>query len=350
MTPIVKKIKDFLIRTSRDVLIIMVIGLTISLVFSWGNILKTADIFIRSALYSLIIGLSLWKVNELFSAVLEKYYPWHKRPRLTLLLDVVGTILISAIIIYLVNYYFYFLISNFNLKERPQLFILIGIIQLFISLVITSVFYVIKFFKEWRALLINEERLKREALTSQYESLKSYVNPHFLFNSLSVLDSLIDHNPEKAKDFIGRFSDVYRYVLQQKDRDMVPLPEELAFAQSYVYLNKIRQGAALQVEMDVQDQSGFVVPVSLQILLENAFKHNEASVENPLKVTVTRIEDELVVVNTYQPRKVVIDNQGIGLKTICRRYEQLTNQNVNVVNAEGFFKVCLPIINNIEDV
>lgn len=350
MTPIVKKIKGFLIGTSRDVLIIMLIGLTISLVFSWGSILKTADVFIRAALYSLIIGLSLWKANELFSAALGKYYPWHKRPGLTLLLDVIGTILISAVIIFLVNHYFYFLISNYNLKERPQLFFLIGIIQLFISLVISSVFYIAKFFKEWRALLVNEEHLKREALTSQYESLKSYVNPHFLFNSLSVLDSLIDHNPDKAKDFIGRFSDVYRYVLQQKDRDMVPLPEELAFAQSYVYLNKIRQGAALQVEMDVQDQSGFVVPVSLQILLENAFKHNEASVENPLKVTVTRIEDELVVVNTYQPRKVVIDNQGIGLKTICRRYEQLTNQNVKVVNAEGFFKVCLPIINDIEDV
>lgn len=350
MTPFVKKIKGLLIRTSRDVLIVLLIGLTISLVFSWGNILKTTDIFIRAALYSLIIGLSLWKANEFFSAILGKYYPWNERPRLTLLLDVIGTILISGIVIFLVNYYFYFLISNFNLNERPQFFILVGIIQLFISLVITSVFYIAKFFKEWRTLLVNEEHLKREALTSQYESLKSYVNPHFLFNSLSVLDSLIDHNPDKAKEFVGRFSDVYRYVLQQKDRDLVPLPEELAFAQSYVYLNKIRQGSALQVEMDVQDQSGFVVPVSLQILLENAFKHNEATAENPLKVTVTRKKNELVVANTYQPRKVVIDNQGLGLKTICRRYEQLTNQNVKVVNAQGFFKVCLPIINHIEDV
>jgi LytS/YehU family sensor histidine kinase len=344
MVKFLKSTLEFLIRTSRDVLIVLAIGLTISLIFSWGSILKSADGFIRSAIYSLVIGFSIWKTNELYSRILEKFHPWHVRPKLTLFLDLIGTVVISCLVIFLVNYYLYFLISNKHFSERPQYFILVGIIQLFISLVITSVFYISRFFKEWRKLLLNEEVLKREALASQYEALKSYVNPHFLFNSLSVLDALIDANPLKAKAFIMRFSDVYRYVLQQKDKELVTLAEELEFAKSYIYLNKIRHGDALQVDIDVENQHGMVIPVSLQILLENAFKHNEASMENPLHVKISRQGDELVVINNYQPRKVVIDHPGIGLNTIDRRMEQFGNRNIRISNDGKFFQVSLPIL------
>ena len=344
MPKLLKSTIDFLIRTSRDLLIILVIGITISLVFSWGSILKSEDGFIRSAIYSLVIGLSLWKTTELFSSIIEKFFPWHVRPKLTLFLDLIGTIVISCLVIFLVNYYLFFLISNKHFSIRPQYFILVGIIQLFISLIITSVFYIGRFFKEWRKLLTREEVLKREALASQYEALKSYVNPHFLFNSLSVLDTLIDSNPLKAKAFIMRFSDVYRYVLEQKDKELVTLADELEFAKSYIYLNKIRHGEALQIDLDVKNQSGMVIPVSLQILLENAFKHNKASMENPLHVKVSRQGDDLVVTNNYQPRKVVIDHPGIGLNTIVRRMEQCGNRNIRISNDGVFFQVSLPIL------
>ncbi len=339
-----KNTKHFLIRTLTDVLIVLTIGLSISLIFSWGTILKSSDYFLKAALYSLIIGFSLWKSNEVYTFFLERIFPWHKRALLTLILDISGTIIISAIVIVLVNHYFYFLISEYHFKDRPQYFILVGVIQLIISLVISSVFYITRFFKEWRKLLISEEKLKQEALASQYEALKSYVNPHFLFNSLSVLDSLVDTDPIKAKEFISKFSDVYRYVLHQKDKDLVPLTGEIEFVKSYISLLKIRQGDALQVNIEISDSSGMVVPVALQILLENAFKHNEASMENPLEVSITRVGDDLMVVNNYQPRKVIIDNQGIGLKTIGRRYAQLSNREISIVNENGLFKVCLPVI------
>lgn len=334
----------FLIRTSRDVLIVLIIGLTISLLFSWGDILKSSDHFLKSVIYSLVIGSSLWKFNELFSNIIARFFPWHVRPKFTLLLDVAGTILISAMVIFVVNHYLYFLISDHPVMERPQYFFMVGIIQLFISLVITSIFYINRFFTEWRQVVVREEELKREALALQYKALKSYVNPHFLFNSLSVLNSLVDAHPQKAKAFISRFSDVYRYVLQQRDKDLVLLAEELDFAESYVQLIKLRQGDALKVTIDVADREGWVVPVSLQILLENAFKHNEASMEYPLQVTITRDGSHLVVSNNFQPRKVVSDGPGIGLPTIASRYEQMGHQKLEVENQNGYFRVCLPII------
>ena len=124
MPKLLKSTIDFLIRTSRDLLIILVIGITISLVFSWGSILKSEDGFIRSAIYSLVIGLSLWKTTELFSSIIEKFFPWHVRPKLTLFLDLIGTIVISCLVIFLVNYYLFFLISNKHFSIRPQYFIL----------------------------------------------------------------------------------------------------------------------------------------------------------------------------------------------------------------------------------
>jgi two-component system, LytTR family, sensor kinase len=344
MQKIAASIRNFLIRTSRDVLIVLLIGLTISMIFSWGHIFKSSDHFLKSAIYSLAIGFSLWKANELLSHVIAKIFPWHIRPKFTLVLDVVGTVLISALVIFLVNHYLYFLISDYPVRERPRFFILVGITQFFISLVITSIFYINRFFTEWRKLLVSEEELKREALALQYEALKSYVNPHFLFNSLSVLNSLVDTHPPKAKAFISRFSDVYRYVLEQRDKDLVLLAEELEFAESYIQLIKIRQGEALEVVIDVADRSGWVVPVSLQIVLENAFTHNEASMENPLRVTLTREGNCLVVGNNFQPRKVVSNGSGIGLPTISRRYQQLGNYKLEVVNQDGFFRVRLPIL------
>ncbi len=158
-----------------------------------------------------------------------------------------------------------------------------------------------------------------------------------------MLNSLVDTHPPNAKVFISRFSDVYRYVLQQRDKDMVLLAEELEFAESYIQLIKIRQGDALNVVIDVADRAGWVVPVSLQILLENAFTHNEASMENPLKVTLTREGKHLVIANNFQPRKVVSNGSGIGLSTIARSYEQLGNQKLEVINQDGYFRVRLPI-------
>lgn len=348
MRKIFKSTLSFLIRASRDVLIVLAIGLTISLIFSWGRIFKSADVFLRASIYSLVIGVSLWKTIEIFSNVVKRFYPWEKRPKLTLTIEISGTIIISAIVIFVVNYYLYFLISPHHLSKAPQFFFLVGIVQLFISMVISSIFIIWKFFLEWQKLLVNEELLKREALASQYEALKSYVNPHFLFNSLSVLDSMVDTNPIKAKEFISMFADVYRYILQQKDKELVSLSDELDFATTYIQLYKTRHGDTININIEVPDRSGFLVPVSLQILLENAFKHNEASNENPLTVSISREGDELIVVNNYQPRKVIIDNQGIGLKTIDRRYEQLSNRKVNVLNEGGFFKACLPIIPNFD--
>ncbi|WP_026474394.1 sensor histidine kinase [Alkaliflexus imshenetskii] len=344
MTVSSEKIKKFLIRTLRDIVIVLLIGLTISLIFSRGGIFQSYEIFMGVVLYCLIIGGALWKLNEMASSLLDIFFPWDKRPGLALAIDVIGTVIVSAIVIFTVNYFFHHLIAGFTFKDNPRYFILVGVIQLFISLLITGVFYVTKYFKGWRTLLIREEQNKREALSAQYEALKSHINPHFLFNSLSVLDSLIDVDAAKAKSFVSRFSDVYRYILEQKDKTFVSIHEELEFVHAYINLHQLRLGDALAVNIEIDDTSGQIVPVSLQILLENAFKHNEASRENPLRITITRQNNQIMVSNNFQPRKIITDNHGFGLASIDKQYEQLTGKNIRVTQSEGLFTVALPII------
>lgn len=344
MALISEKIKKILIRTLRDIVIVLLIGLTISLIFSWGGIFQSYDIFMGVVLYCLIIGGSLWKFNEMASSLLNIFFPWDKRPGLALAIDVIGTVIVSAIVIFTVNYFFHHLIASFTFKDNPRYFILVGVVQLFISLLITGVFYVTKYFKGWRALLLREEQIKRESLKVQYEALKSHINPHFLFNSLSVLDTLIDVDAAKAKVFVGRFSDVYRYILEQKDKTFVAIDKELEFVNSYISLHQLRLGEALMVTIDVKEKSGQIVPVSLQILLENAFKHNEASRENPLRITITRQNDQIIVSNNFQPRKIITDNHGFGLASVSKQYEQLTGKNIRVSQSDGLFSVALPII------
>ncbi len=343
------KTKRFIITQLRDIAIIMVIGLTLSTIFGGVGLWKSMDMFKVATIYSFTIGFSLWKGNQLVGLLLEKYYKTKGvKPAKALLFDIVGTFLVSVLIIFGVNYFLFPLAYGITIFENIQFFFLLGIILLFISLFISSVFIIKDYFNNWLKASVNEEKFKREALNQQYEALKSYVNPHFLFNSLSVLSSLVEEDTQKTQEFIKQLSTNYRYVIEQKDKEIIPLEVELNFIKSFIRLHQIRHGENLNVELDIKDASGYIIPLSLQILLENCFKHNIISEENPLYVKIWRDDNHIIVRNNLQIRKTMRESGGVGLETIQKRYEFLTDTPLKVEKDREFFTVKTPVLRNIK--
>ena len=201
---------------------------------------------------------------------------------------------------------------------------------------------------EWRQAAIDVERLKSENLKSKFESLKSQVNPHFLFNSLNALSSLVYSDQDKATDFIQKLSEVYRYVLDHQNDEVVSLSEELDFVKSYIYLNQIRFGKNLTVDyrnFDNISTACMIPPVAVQMLVENCLKHNEVSKECPLNIELKLERDSLTVTNNLNPLTVPKqDAGGLGLSNIKARFGMMSDKEVRIEKTDSTFAVVLPLL------
>jgi LytS/YehU family sensor histidine kinase len=186
-------------------------------------------------------------------------------------------------------------------------------------------------------------------VSAQFESLKNQLDPHFLFNSLNVLNGLIEESPKKASMFTTDLSKIYRYVLEQKDKSLVSLQDELTFSRAYLNLLSLRFEAGIQIDLQInaEQHTGCILPLSLQLLIENAIKHNIISVRKPLLLKIYRKNNYLYVENNLQKKKVLHDHSGIGLKNIQERYAILSNLSVHLQETDILFSVGLPIINEI---
>ncbi len=202
------------------------------------------------------------------------------------------------------------------------------------------------FFFSWREEAVNVEKLKSERLSSKFESLKNQVNPHFLFNSLNALTSLVHKDPELSEQFIKKLSDVYRYVLDSQDKEVVSLGEELSFTESFIFLQKIRHGDSLEVTVNIPKAAleKQVPPLAFQMLIENAIKHNIVSEAKPLKIEVSVSDHWLVVSNNLQRRKDVENTSGLGINNIKMRYEFLSNQSIMIDETPDEFVVRIPLL------
>ncbi len=193
---------------------------------------------------------------------------------------------------------------------------------------------------------VKEQKIIAGTASAKFETLKNQIDPHFLFNSLNVLSSLIEENPENAQRFTTALSKVYRYVLEQKDKDLVPIEEELSFAKTYMNLLQMRFENSLTYEISIEtiDPEAKVVPLSLQLLLENAVKHNIISEQKPLHIQIFIENDALVIQNNFQKKAVLQDGQGVGIQNIINRYAIITNRKVTIEQNEDSFTVKLPIL------
>jgi hypothetical protein len=196
----------------------------------------------------------------------------------------------------------------------------------------------------WQTSLRREQKLREENLIFQNQTLRNQVNPHFLFNSLNTLSALIPAHPDSAERFILKLSSIYRYILENSSKDTVPLDAELDFIFDYYFLHAIRDDGKIVLNVDAAEAEKFqILPVSLQILIENAIKHNIATRENPLQISI-RIDDQMVIVrNNLQKMNVRMKSTGIGLNNLRERVRLTTGKNLVVEETKSEFIVKIPL-------
>jgi len=211
-----------------------------------------------------------------------------------------------------------------------------------------ALIYEVSFFMgKWRESIQEAEQLKARQLRSQFETLKTQVSPHFLFNSLNTLMALIPESPEMALRFTEKLSEVYRYILHNREKELVPLHIELEFMRAYVFLQQMRFGENFQIDCQISNevrQNSHVVPLTLQMLVENALKHNVVSNAKPLTLQIyTDGNGFLLVKNKLQRKGQVNDSNGIGLENIKKQYHYLSNEEVKTIVTREYFTVVLPL-------
>ncbi len=219
-------------------------------------------------------------------------------------------------------------------------------VSIFICIVISIIFYVFWYFKYRQENKVKEQKIIAGTASAKFDALKNQLDPHFLFNSLNVLTSLIEEDSNKAQKFTTSLSKVYRYVLEQKNKDLVTVDEELQFAKTYVRLLKMRFEDSIVFEIPEKSSNpeAKIVPLSLQLLLENAVKHNVVTAEKPLHIKVVENGNMLQVSNNYQEKQFVKKSSGVGLTNIQQRYGILTDRKVNIQKTISDFSVQLPIL------
>lgn len=214
------------------------------------------------------------------------------------------------------------------------------------SVMVNSIFIIHHFIEEWRTSVVQAERLEKEKTQVQFDNLKNQLNPHFLFNALTALNSLIYENQTLASQFLQHLSKVYRYVLQNKEKNFVSIETELEFIRNYVFLVETRFASVLTITFRIDDKAKekAIVPVTLQILIENALKHNVADKDRPLSILIESNDEYLVVSNNLQPRKLVETSNKQGLENLKSLYAFLTSKPVLIQSTNNQFSVSVPLV------
>jgi hypothetical protein len=219
-------------------------------------------------------------------------------------------------------------------------------LALCLALAINALQIVFDFYKSWQTARIEADRLREVALKAELEALKAQVNPHFLFNSLNALYGLIEEDPQRARALVLELSDVFRYVLTHAHGDLVSLAQELQFLDAYAALLGARHGSGFVIERDTGGEESRVSlpPMTLQLLVENAVKHNRVDAGDGLVVRIVREGDTLIVSNPLKPKRGATSGAGVGLDNIDQRYRLLNLRGVDVRREDERFIVRVPLL------
>lgn len=261
------------------------------------------------------------------------------------LLFLVAIIIIANIVIS-IGVYIWYIIKGIDLSTflsnlcRHELYPANKSLSVWLVLISLVFFYSL-----WKKSSVKEQMLREENLKYKYRNLKSQVNPHFLFNSLNTLSELVYDDAKKADDYIQKLSGIYRYVLENEEIDLISLKDELDFIRQYFNLQKVRDQDKIFLEIDVQGESEFkIIPVSLQLLVENVLKHNSMSREKPLVVKIFISGDYIVVSNTIQRKNTLENSTQMGLSNLKERVNLIVGREMIVTEEKNQFIVKLPII------
>ncbi len=320
---------------------IPLMGLVIALMINLDEFLKLSRLFFLSVFFSTLLTLTFWEGNRYIIIWMRRIFPEYSQTGKR----------IAAEAVLAVIYVFFVTLLLDELYYKPVYHVSVLAIGFRVSIVPTVIVYLVYeavyFFDAWKMNVRKTEALMRENVQSQLDVLKNQLDPHFLFNSMNTLAALIDDENTAAQDYLERLSDVYRYVLVSRNKNTVLLSEEIAFVDAYLYLNKIRFRENLQVEKRLSNavMMQYITPLSLQMLVENAIKHNVVSRENPLQIVIREETDAyLVVENNISEKTILEKSTRVGLQNIVNRYSLLTDRKVQIHRDEERFTVKIPLL------
>lgn len=301
--------------------------------------------FLKWMLVSNVTSIITWSFTRNVVSLIWRWFQWEKNPALHIIFGLLMILLFSlfcSLLIYFMARWVFGWGPEYWHNMRPiriGVFIVVAIVQLIHEAILL-------FFK-WKEQLTRAADLERENLRSKFDALKNHVNPHFLFNSMGTLASLIRTDPVKAEKYVAEFSGIYRYFLEVNSNDLVTLGEELAFIDSYMFLQKIRFGDGFEYNNSVEKRfhPAFILPLTLELLVENALKHNKTNVTSPLKIDVYVDEKRnlLVVRNNFQPR-INPETTGTGLKNLEERYKSFVGKDIHHFTDVTHFYAEIPLI------
>lgn len=326
------------------ILVFIIIGI---IIYFTGGEMKYNEALLETFIYNQIYSVVLYMSNAyVFNLLIEKYkeriFKFKK-----IILAALSSVSISFLAIFILR-----LITKVVIYEQTfKTFIASESIinywfSLTISVTVTAIFYIAYYQRNKQENKVKEQKVIAGTASAKFDALKNQLDPHFLFNSLNVLTSLIDENPESAQKFTTSLSKVYRYVLEQKNKDLVTVDEELQFAKTYMSLLKMRfeDSIIFDIPEQAKNPEAKVVPLALQLLLENAVKHNTVTSSKPLHIKIYEDQGHLVVENNLQTKQVVKKSSGVGLNNIKQRYQLLTNKQVSITENKIYFKVAIPML------
>ena len=284
----------------------------------------------------------------LYFDLIIKKFNWRKLQSKRLILGVLGSIILALLTLFTCNIVFKVFITNqHTFKEfLSQQNIAEYLISAIFTLAISLFYLVLDFYKFIQEQKVTEQKIIAGTASAKFDALKNQLDPHFLFNSLNVLTSLIEEDATAAQKFTTSLSKVYRYVLEQKNKDVVSIEEELKFAKTYMSLLQMRFEHSIFLELPetLQNPEAKIVPLSLQLLLENTVKHNIVTTEKPLKIKIYEENGFLIVTNNLQPKTIIKTESGVGLSNISQRYEMVTDRMFIVQKTKNDFIAKLPIL------
>lgn len=324
-------------------LILTFVFSVLNMQFDLKNILLT---FLISSLYSFGLGFG----NGVINYLLDKKWDWLTQTNTRVYFGIVCTVLYTIPIVLAIDYFIFVVLQKMPANEFfSYRMIWVHLFYIILSLAVSTFMHARSFMINWKQaskIEVTQQKIIAGTASAKFESLKNQIDPHFLFNSLNVLSSLIEENPENAQRFTTSLSKIYRYVLEQKDKELVSVEEELSFAKTYMNLLKMRFENSLDYELKIDSipADAKVVPLSLQLLLENTVKHNIVSEQKPLRIVIFIENNYLVIQNDFQKKDVLQERRGLGLQNIINRYGIITDRKVLIEQNEKTFTVKIPIL------
>ncbi len=303
--------------------------------------------FKYNCLFSFYFGLPLSFVNGTYFRSLDNIIPWNEHPKKRVFVGVTGAIVLTMLTLFILNYFLWvqYWGNDFSVmfNERNTIFYLIS---LAITVLVAAILYAIGFFKEAQEQALISEKLRKEKIQTELNALKAHIDPHFLFNSFNVLSGQIDEDPQKAQKLLGQISSVYRYILENRNEDTNTVEEELRFAEKYLKIQQTRFENSIFLNVDLKDDvyQKRLPSLSLQLLFENAIKHNGFNEDFPLYIRIEQKGNDLIVQNNMKARTNLMESNGLGLQNIEDRYGLLNQNKFWYKNEGNQFTVNLPLL------